>query len=51
MAGFVKMATLGELPPGGAKEVEHDGRISYFCCPACKRAFAEVPGRYLASAG
>jgi nitrite reductase (NADH) small subunit len=27
MAGFVKMATLGELPPGGAKEVEHDGRI------------------------
>jgi nitrite reductase (NADH) small subunit len=27
MAGFVKMATLDELPPGGAKEVEHEGRI------------------------
>ena len=27
MPGFVKMATLDELPPGGAKEVEHDGRI------------------------
>ena len=27
MAGFVKMATLDELPEGGAKEVEHDGRI------------------------
>ena len=27
MPGFVKMATLEELPPGGAKEVEHDGRI------------------------
>src|SRR3954452_8029353 len=27
MPGFVKMATLGELPPGGAKEVEHEGRI------------------------
>ncbi len=27
MAGFVKMATLGELPPGGSKEVEHEGRI------------------------
>jgi nitrite reductase (NADH) small subunit len=27
MPGFVKMATLDELPPGGAKEVEHGGRI------------------------
>jgi len=27
MAGLVKMATLSELPPGGSKEVEHDGRI------------------------
>lgn len=27
MAVFVKMATLDELPPGSAKEVEHDGRI------------------------
>jgi nitrite reductase (NADH) small subunit len=27
MPGFVKMATLEELPPGGSKEVEHDGRI------------------------
>lgn len=27
MAGFVKMATLAELPVGSAKEVEHDGRI------------------------
>ena len=27
MPGFVKMATLAELPPGGAKEVEHEGRI------------------------
>jgi nitrite reductase (NADH) small subunit len=27
MAEWVKMATLAELPPGGAKEVEHDGRI------------------------
>ena len=27
MAGFVKMASLSELPPGSAKEVEHDGRI------------------------
>ena len=27
MPGFVKMATLEELPPGTAKEVEHDGRI------------------------
>jgi nitrite reductase (NADH) small subunit len=27
MPNFVKMATLDELPPGGAKEVEHDGRI------------------------
>jgi nitrite reductase (NADH) small subunit len=27
MPGFVKMATLDELPPGGAKEVEHEGRI------------------------
>jgi nitrite reductase (NADH) small subunit len=24
---FVKMATLDELPPGSAKEVEHDGRV------------------------
>jgi nitrite reductase/ring-hydroxylating ferredoxin subunit len=27
MPGFVKMATLDELAPGRAKEVEHDGRI------------------------
>ncbi len=27
MPGFVKMANLGELPPGRSKEVEHDGRI------------------------
>ncbi|HEX8200775.1 MAG TPA: Rieske 2Fe-2S domain-containing protein [Isosphaeraceae bacterium] len=27
MPGFVKLATLEELPPGGSKEVEHDGRI------------------------
>ena len=27
MAGFVKMATLSELPPGRSKEVEHEGRI------------------------
>src|SRR5437763_370712 len=27
MAGFVKMATMSELPPGSAREVEHDGRI------------------------
>ena len=27
MPGFVKMATLEELPPGTAREVEHDGRI------------------------
>ena len=27
MPGFVKMATLDELPPGGSKEVEHGGRI------------------------
>ncbi len=27
MPGFVKMATLNELPPGSAKEVEYEGRI------------------------
>jgi nitrite reductase/ring-hydroxylating ferredoxin subunit len=27
MTGFVKMATLDELPPGGSKEVEYKGRI------------------------
>ena len=27
MASFVKLADLDELPVGGAKEVEHDGRI------------------------
>jgi nitrite reductase/ring-hydroxylating ferredoxin subunit len=27
MPGFVKMATLAELAPGRAKEVEYDGRI------------------------
>jgi nitrite reductase (NADH) small subunit len=27
MAGFVKMATLAEIPPGTAREVEHSGRI------------------------
>ncbi|SIO62984.1 nitrite reductase (NADH) small subunit/3-phenylpropionate/trans-cinnamate dioxygenase ferredoxin subunit [Singulisphaera sp. GP187] len=27
MPELVKMAELSELPPGGSKEVEHDGRI------------------------
>jgi nitrite reductase/ring-hydroxylating ferredoxin subunit len=27
MPGFVKLATLDDLPPGSAKEVEHGGRI------------------------
>jgi nitrite reductase/ring-hydroxylating ferredoxin subunit len=27
MARFVKMATLGEIPVGGAKEVEFEGRV------------------------
>ena len=27
MVGFVKMATLGEIPPGAALEIEHEGRI------------------------
>jgi nitrite reductase (NADH) small subunit len=27
MPGFVKMATLDELPPGSAREVEYEGRI------------------------
>jgi nitrite reductase/ring-hydroxylating ferredoxin subunit len=27
MPGYVKLATLDELPPGATKEVEHDGRI------------------------
>lgn len=27
MPRFVKMATLDELPPGGAKEVELEGRV------------------------
>jgi nitrite reductase (NADH) small subunit len=27
MPGFVKMATLDELPAGSTKEVEHEGRI------------------------
>ncbi len=27
MSEFLKMATLDELPPGGAKEFEHEGRI------------------------
>lgn len=27
MPGFVKLATLDELPPGASKEVEHDGRV------------------------
>ncbi len=27
MPGFVKMATLDELPEGSAREVEHEGRI------------------------
>lgn len=27
MSGFVKMATLDELPEGASKEVEHEGRI------------------------
>ena len=27
MPGWVKMATAGELVPGQAREVEHDGRI------------------------
>ena len=37
--------------PGARHLLEHDGRTSYFCCPACKRAFAEDPERYPASAG
>ncbi|MHB1561042.1 MAG: Rieske (2Fe-2S) protein [Isosphaeraceae bacterium] len=27
MPRFVKLATLDELPPGAAKEVEHEGRV------------------------
>jgi nitrite reductase (NADH) small subunit len=27
MPRFVKLATLGELPPGGALEVEHEDRV------------------------
>ncbi|MFO0908785.1 MAG: non-heme iron oxygenase ferredoxin subunit [Isosphaeraceae bacterium] len=27
MPGFVKMATVDEIPPGKSKEVEHEGRI------------------------
>ncbi|MDX2035305.1 MAG: non-heme iron oxygenase ferredoxin subunit [Isosphaeraceae bacterium] len=27
MPGFVKMASVDEIPPGSAKEVEHEGRI------------------------
>lgn len=27
MPGFVRLASLGELPPGASKEVEHEGRI------------------------
>lgn len=27
MSRYVKLATLAELPPGGAKEVEHEGRV------------------------
>jgi nitrite reductase/ring-hydroxylating ferredoxin subunit len=27
MPRFVKMATLDELPPGAAKEIEHEGRV------------------------
>ena len=27
MAGFVKLASLDDLPEGGSLEVEHDGRI------------------------
>ncbi|CAN5903812.1 hypothetical protein BH23PLA1_BH23PLA1_38810 [soil metagenome] len=27
MPGFVKLATLDDLPPGSALEIEHDGRI------------------------
>ena len=27
MPGFVKMATIEELPPGTSREVEHEGRI------------------------
>jgi len=27
MSRFVKLATLQELPPGGAKEVEFEGRV------------------------
>jgi nitrite reductase/ring-hydroxylating ferredoxin subunit len=27
MPHFVKMATLDDLPPGSAREVEHDGRV------------------------
>jgi len=27
MPRFVKLATMDELPPGGAKEVEYEGRV------------------------
>ena len=27
MPGWIKMADLDDLPPGGSKEVEHEGRI------------------------
>lgn len=27
MPGYVKLARVSELPPGSAREVEHDGRI------------------------
>jgi len=27
MGGFVKLASLADVPPGGGLEVEHDGRI------------------------
>jgi nitrite reductase/ring-hydroxylating ferredoxin subunit len=42
MAQFVKLATLAELPPGGAKEVEHEGRVY---------ALFNVGGRVLAVDG
>ena len=48
MAGFVKLATLDEIPPGRAKEVEHDGRVrttvrvSHY--HGLKRLIASMPG-------
>ena len=36
---------------GARHGLEHGGQTFYFCCPACKRMFAEDAQRYRASAG